>query len=148
MINRIVEWFTSENEIVESLDPNLATAVLLVEVSMSDNEWGPEEEIKIKELLSHQLKLSEDEQFEVLSAAKELVLESNDLYRFTNRMNETLDTEAKYNLLVLLWQVAFADGEIDRYEDHIIRKISELLYLHHSHFIKAKHQAQELMGQI
>jgi len=148
MINRIVEWFTSEKEIIESLDPNLATAVLLVEVSMSDNEWGTDEEIKIKELLSLHLKLSEDEQFEVLSAAKELVLESNDLYRFTNQMNETLDTEAKYNLLVLLWQVAFADGEIDRYEDHIIRKISELLYLHHSHFIKAKHQAQELMGQI
>jgi len=146
MINRIVEWFKSDSDIIESLDPNLATAVLLVEVSMSDSNWGLEEEVKIKELLSRQLKLSEEEQFEVLYAAKELVVDSNDLYRFTNRMNEILDSEAKYELLVSLWQVAFADGEIDRYEDHIIRKIAELLYLHHSHFIKAKHRAKELMS--
>lgn len=142
MINRILEWFKEDPEVVEPLDKKLATAVLLVEVSMADNSWDAVEEGQIRDLMTNKLKLGAEEQNEVIEAAKDLVTNSNDLYRFTNRINDTQTTEEKYELVVSLWQVAYADSRIDRYEDHMIRKISELLYLNHSHFIKAKHEAK------
>jgi len=41
-----------------------------------------------------------------------------------------------------MWEVAYADGRIDRYEEHLIRKISELLHLSHKDFITGKQIAR------
>ena len=38
----------------------------------------------------------------------------------------------------MAWKVAKADNVIDKYEEHRIRKLSELLYINHTEFIKAK----------
>jgi len=42
-----------------------------------------------------------------------------------------------------MWRVAWADGEIHHYEEHLIRRVADLLHLHHSHFIRAKLQARD-----
>ena len=54
--------------------------------------------------------------------------------------NQTSDVE-RIEIVELLWRVAFADGELDSHEDHIIRRISGLLYVSHADFIAAKHAA-------
>jgi len=41
-------------------------------------------------------------------------------------------------LLENLWRVAFADNEVDRYEEHMIRKVADLIYVNHSDFIRSK----------
>ena len=41
-----------------------------------------------------------------------------------------------------LWRVAYADGEIDMYEDQLVRKLSDLLYVAHADFILAKHRVR------
>jgi uncharacterized tellurite resistance protein B-like protein len=41
-----------------------------------------------------------------------------------------------------LWLIAYADGVIDKYEEAAIRKASELLYVSHSDFIRAKFAAE------
>jgi uncharacterized tellurite resistance protein B-like protein len=43
-----------------------------------------------------------------------------------------------------MWRIAFADGEIDRYEDGVIRQVSELIYVSHSDFIRMKIEARDL----
>ena len=143
MINRILSWINQEEENQEPLDLNIAASMLMVEVSMADHHWDETEEKKTLELLGKEFNLSDDERQEVLNAAKERVKESNDLFRFTNRINEAYSTKEKFDLVVMLWKIALADGRIDRYEDHIIRRIAELLYLHHSHFIQAKKSAMD-----
>ena len=60
------------------------------------------------------------------------------LYDWTSSINESYDYEQKKDLIKLLWDVAYADGRIDKYEDYTIRKISELLYVKHSDFIRMK----------
>ena len=42
-----------------------------------------------------------------------------------------------------MWKIAYADGNIDKDEEHIIRKVSNLIYVAHSDFIKAKINARE-----
>jgi len=146
MINRIMEWFQSPGETQKLLDSNVAAGVLMVEIMLADDHWSEVEETQVRTLLERSFALDTAAQDEVLDAAQQLVKESNDLYRFTSRINDVYDTDEKFNLLVALWKVAFADGEIDRYEEHMIRRISELLYLHHSHFIQAKHTALKAQG--
>ena len=41
-------------------------------------------------------------------------------------------------LIKNMWEVAYADGNLDRYEEHLIRRVAELLYVSHSDFIKTK----------
>ena len=141
MINKILAWFNAEEESVEPLDVKLAEAVLLVEVMMADNRVDEQELQGIHEVLEQEFALTRAEQDEVIEAAEQMVRESNDLFRFTQCLNDHFDVERKYQFIVTLWRIAFADGELDQYEDHMIRKINELLYLHHSHFIRAKHEA-------
>ena len=42
-----------------------------------------------------------------------------------------------------MWQIAYADGELDKYEEYIIRRVSELIYVAHNDFIRAKQWARE-----
>ena len=40
-----------------------------------------------------------------------------------------------------MWSVAFADGAVDKYEEHLIRKIAGLIYVPHQEFIRTRLQA-------
>ena len=42
-----------------------------------------------------------------------------------------------------MWEVAFADGKLDPFEEALIRKTAELLYVDHAQFIKTKHDSQQ-----
>ena len=62
------------------------------------------------------------------------------LYDWTSKINDIYDYNQKKELIKLLWDVAYADGRIDKYEDHTIRKIADLIYVRHEDFMKAKHR--------
>ena len=44
----------------------------------------------------------------------------------------------KVQLITSLWKVAYADGDLDKYEEHLIRRVADLLYVPHDAFIRAK----------
>ena len=67
--------------------------------------------------------------------------EAVSLYEFTNRLNDELTPEDKTGIVEMLWRVAFADGRIDKYEEHLVRKAADLLYVPHRRFIRAKLKA-------
>jgi uncharacterized tellurite resistance protein B-like protein len=37
-----------------------------------------------------------------------------------------------------MWELAYADAELDKYEEYVIRKVADLIYVSHSEFIRAK----------
>jgi uncharacterized tellurite resistance protein B-like protein len=53
-------------------------------------------------------------------------------------INDEFNLEQKKKLMKAMWQIAYADGQLDKYEEHYLRKISELLYIPHSQFIQQK----------
>jgi uncharacterized tellurite resistance protein B-like protein len=69
--------------------------------------------------------------------------ESLDLWQFTNLINQNFGNEQKVKILEILWHVIFVDGKVDKYEEHLIRKVSFLLDLHHSDLIDAKLRVKE-----
>lgn len=143
MIKRIMDLFTQTADSgKESISPDLAAAALLVEVMAADDEWQETEEDTIRNALLNSLKVTKEECQELLSSAKSRQQDAHDLYEMTRQVNDHFSPEKKYELVLNMWKVAWADGEVDRYEDHTIRKVAELIYLPHGDFIKAKLEAK------
>ena len=142
----ILDKFTSNNETVadkdvESFDEvTLTTCVLLIEVSLSDDNYDEQEKEKIIGILKTKFSLDEKQINVLMELASEKNKEMISLYDWTSQINSIFSYEEKKELIKSLWDVAFADGHIDKYEDHTIRKIADLIYVRHEDFMKAKHR--------
>ena len=119
-------------------DMTLVTCVLLIEVSVSDDSYDDDEKSKIIGILKNKFNLNNTQINVLLEIADKKNQEMISLYDWTSKVNDIYDYNQKKDLIKLLWDVAFADGRIDKYEDHTIRKIAELIYVKHEDFIKAK----------
>jgi uncharacterized tellurite resistance protein B-like protein len=145
---KLKEWFgLDEPEEIETHDIQHAAAALMVEVMVADHDWDDMEVDKIHELLIGNLNLTQAEAQEILGEAANKQQSANDLYQFTSVVNEHYDNDQKFELLKQLWIVAYADAQVDRYEEHMIRKLSDLLHLPHSQFIRAKILARDEMEE-
>ncbi|RIZ56582.1 TerB family tellurite resistance protein [Vibrio sp. PID23_8] len=124
-----------------SLSPNLAIACLLCEVAGADHEINNSEQATKRSLLMTLLSINEQQTEALLVQAQNKSRESTSLYDFTSQLRE-LTQETRYDLIKSMWEVAYADGELDPLEEAVIRKAAELLYVDHSDFIRAKLQSQ------
>ena len=122
----------------------LAAAALLIELSRADFQQKPEEQAAIETALHNKFNLDKRAVTELLTLAEQESREAAGLYPFTSLINQYYSTPQKHRLLRALWQVAAADGDISKYEDALIRKIADLLYLPHSQFIRAKIEVLEM----
>ncbi len=149
MLKAITSFF--ENHFSEEDDEHhhsahklqLASAALMIELSKSDQEIDETETAKLVKILKERFELEQDDLHELITLAEEDVREATSLYQFTSLMNEHFNYGEKVQLVMNMWEVAFADGKIDRYEEHLIRKVAELLYLDHKDFILSKQRARE-----
>lgn len=148
MFEKLKQLFTGVDEDSKdtSMSLELAAAALLIEVSKSDYQQDPAEIEKIRELLVHCFSVSLADIEDFMATAKALNKDSTSLYPFTRYINDNCNNIEKYELIVALWEVAIEDGRIDKYEDHLIRKISDLIYLPHTEFIRAKLTTAERAG--
>jgi uncharacterized tellurite resistance protein B-like protein len=121
----------------------LAAAALLIETARADFTQDASEEATLAELLRRELKLSADEVKELLTLANQRVDESTSLYEFTRVINDHYTPQQKLQLISAMWVVAYADGNLDKYEEHLIRRIAELTYVAHEDYIRAKLRAQQ-----
>ena len=142
MLKRLQAFFTEQlsphNDSSDEHRLQLASAALLIELSKADFEQGDSEVETIRSLLAKEHDVSEAEIEELMALAEEQFEEDNAYHPYTSLINEHYTPEQKVQLLETLWQVAIADGEISKYEDHLIRKISELIYVPHRDFIRSK----------
>lgn len=123
-----------------------AVAVLLVEVMHADHHLDEQEEFMVIRLLQQQFELEESVARSLFSKAAEKMKDVVSLHQYTSCINEKLSRQEKLNLMVNLWKVVFSDGQVDKYEEHLIRRVADLIHVGHKYFIKAKHIAQEAPG--
>ena len=84
------------------------------------------------------LNLSKKKALWLNEEAQKLHKDTNCWRKYIRLINESYTKKEKIKLINIAWKIARADNEVDKYEEHRIRKISELLYLNHSDFIKEK----------
>ena len=121
----------------------LAVAALMVEVLRADHETDEAERRQVVESIGRQLGLDESDGRELLELAERRVDASHDLYQFTSQVNRVCNETEKLRLVEQLWRVASADSVIHKYEEHLIRRIADLLHVPHRAFIVAKLRAAD-----
>ncbi len=132
----------AEDDNPEDLVP-LAAATLLIEVAWADHDVSDEELDVVRQALKAQ--------FGIEGAAVEALIEDSrrehdasvGLQTFTRTLVEAWDEAERFNLVVQLWRLALSDAQVDRFEEHTIRRIAELLYVSHARFIESKQAARK-----
>lgn len=120
---------------------NLAVAALLVEVLRADYDVSDGERRQVLASIREVLGLDEAQCDELLDEAEHRVDRAHDLHQFTAEINRELGHDGKLRLVEQLWRVAAADETVHKYEEHIIRRICDLLHVSHREFIAAKLRA-------
>jgi len=141
MLDRFKQLFvTAHTSPGKEADLRLAAALLLVEVARADYSADPSEGERLLDLLQRQFDLAEDEVTKLVNVAEDAADGSISLHRYLDLINGNYTPEQKIALLKMMWDVAYADGELHHYEEHLIRRIADLLYISHKDFIRTKHQ--------
>ncbi|TPH12209.1 TerB family tellurite resistance protein [Litorilituus lipolyticus] len=147
MFAQLKDFFSSLDNKEQSntiISTELACAVLFCEVMRADNHYTIEEQTKLTHLLQNQFSLSDTEVTDIIEQAIQLSENANDFFQFTSQLNQHLSLDERIHIVSLLWQIAYADGELASIEEHIIRRIADLLHLRHSEYIATKIQAQSI----
>jgi|TARA_R100000005_G_scaffold94241_1_gene71633 uncharacterized tellurite resistance protein B-like protein len=121
----------------------LAAAALLIETARADFTQDASEEAALEQMLSESLVLPRHEVKALIEAASTRVEEATSLYEFTRVINDHYGPEEKLTLIASMWQVAYADGNLDKYEEHLIRQVAELTYVPHQDYIRCKLAAMQ-----
>jgi uncharacterized tellurite resistance protein B-like protein len=124
----------------------MATAVLMTEVARSDYEYDESEFNLLLDLVSRHFHISPEEAAELANRAHETAEDYVSLYSFTHLLNENLSALEKEHIVSLLWQIAYADQRLDKYEDSLVLKISDLLYVSRMRVMRLKHDANPRKG--
>ena len=110
-----------------------------LEITINNYGQKPVSE-EVISILKNKFNLDDSQVNILLEIADNKNQEMISLYDWTSKINEVYKYNEKKALIRELWDVAFADGRIDKYEDHTIRKIADLIYVKHEDFMKAKHR--------
>ncbi|MEM6640733.1 MAG: TerB family tellurite resistance protein [Pseudomonadota bacterium] len=124
----------------------VATAALMVDVARADHSFDNVERAAMLDLMAARFGLTPDE----CSALSDEGLRASDravsAYEFAQQLHERLEPDEKAEAVRLLWQVAYADGRLDRYENSVVLKISDLMFVPRGQVMRLKHDAAVAAG--
>jgi uncharacterized tellurite resistance protein B-like protein len=124
----------------------LATAVLLIEVMRSDAECAEEEHAAIIGILKKRFALSDELAEQLAEHGEQTAKTATDFYQFTTVINRELTLPEKIRIVEYLWQVVYADGKVSAHENHLMRKLVDLLHISLGDNAAAKERARAAAG--
>jgi uncharacterized tellurite resistance protein B-like protein len=147
MLNALKAFFDQYiNPDAQQLDEErrlkLACAALLTEVARMDEELSAAERERVIGSIQAKFSLSHSEAGELAPHGQQEARDATDYNKLTTLINRSFSVQQKVKLVEHLWQVAYVDGQLNRYEEHLVRKIADLLYVPHAEFIAAKQRAR------
>jgi uncharacterized tellurite resistance protein B-like protein len=132
MIDSIIEWLTgtpAAGNRPPQEELRLALTALLVEAAHSHDHFDEKERDVVARLLQRHFALSPGDARALLSAGEREAERSAELFHFTRIINERLPFDQRVELIEMLWEVAYADGQLDEYEDSLLRRVGGLIYV-------------------
>lgn len=148
MLGSIRDFFQAEFKKENSGDMDeaqqrLVCAALLIEVAVVDNEFDERELSALRGILRQEFAIPDDDIEGLITLAHNECSQATSMYEFTQLVNQHCSEQEKFDLVTSMWRIAFADGDLDKYEEYIIRKVANLIHLGHGEFIRAKHAARQ-----
>lgn len=149
MLDKIKSFFEpkiTDTEVSMTEKLHFAAAALMLEVAYADRNIESVEKEKMSNLLASKFDISKEKIAELITLAEEETKASISMYQFTSLVNKNFEEDERFKLITAMWEIAFADGDLDKYEEAIIRKIADLLYIPHGKLMNAKHLAKTSMS--
>ena len=144
----MTDFFRTLREILNSREPDdapetlpRAAAVLLLEMAVTDEGGDAAERAVIERAIGAHFGLPDGELDDLIAEAERLRDDAVSLHDYTHRLRTALDAGQRADLVEWLWRVAWADGELGRHEEHLVRRLADLLGVPHREFIRRKHAA-------
>jgi uncharacterized tellurite resistance protein B-like protein len=116
---------------------------LMMEVARLDAAGAEHKRLAVAELLRDEFAIAQKELGPMIESAGRNENRLTSYYRPIAQINRRCTQAQKAWLIEALWRVAIADGKIDMYEEQLVRKLADLLYVPHADFILAKHRVQD-----
>lgn len=120
----------------------MAAAVLMIDVARADHVFEKGELDLVLKLMEEQFGLTPGQAADLVSLATDTAEELTSAYEFTRILHQHLDTDEEARIVGLLWRIAYADGQLDKYEDSLVLKISDLLHVGRARVMRLKHDAE------
>jgi uncharacterized tellurite resistance protein B-like protein len=121
----------------------IATAALLIEMMRADAQISKDEKHTITNTMQSKFQLTGEETNALLELAEEKIWKATGYFEFTSLMNKGFSHKQKLKVIEYLWEVAYADGILDKHEEYMVRKIAHLIHVAHKDFIEAKLRAKK-----
>jgi len=142
MLSKLVNWFEEmtrqDEQAGRENSHEVATAVLLYELMRADGDFSAEEQSAYEHILRTRFTLDDTQLTELLDLTKDKAAQAVDFSQFTRVINDTCTPEQRRGIIDGLWKIAYADDVLDPEEEHMIRRVADLLYVSHSQFIQSK----------
>ncbi|NOX92181.1 MAG: TerB family tellurite resistance protein [Gammaproteobacteria bacterium] len=148
MIERFKQFFEKHlsapagDEAVGQDRLHLATAALLVEMTRADGEVKVDEQAAVARAIHKAFDIDKEKTAELIHLAELEVADATCYRQFTSLINKNFSRAQKVQVVEMLWEVAYADAEMEKYEEHLLRRLSDLLYVPHHEFIQSKLRVQ------
>lgn len=147
LISRVTAAFDASdseqnNEVDRETALRMATTVLMIDVARADHVFEDSEFDRVLELVESHFGISGIEAAELIDTANQKAEDLTSAFEFTQVLHKHLDEKEKARIVSLLWQIAYADGRLDKYEDSLVLKISDLLHVSRGRVMRLKHDAE------
>ena len=145
MLSRLRQFLDVARAPLAQADPaagtRLAVAALLVELARADHDEQAVEHAAITGLVARHFQLDPPAAEELLVEARAAVDQAVSLREFTAPLHENLSYPDKLSIIALLWDVALEDRTLDKYEDYLVTKVAELLYVSRGDVVRLRYEA-------
>jgi uncharacterized tellurite resistance protein B-like protein len=111
----------------EDNDYRLAAAAILIHVMSVDGVATDAERDALRTVLKSRFELDDADVDELIEAATAADREAIDLYQFTSLLNRALDEDGRLRIVEMMWQLVYADGRVNEFEDNVIWRAADLL---------------------
>jgi uncharacterized tellurite resistance protein B-like protein len=116
----------------------IAVAALFAEVVRMDDAIAGGERAQVLNSIAERFDLDPEQATALIALAEAEAQTATDLYQFTTQINRAFSPAEKVTLIEHLWRVGYADGSLHQFEDHVIRKIADLIHVPHKDLIATK----------
>jgi uncharacterized tellurite resistance protein B-like protein len=113
----------------EDNDYRLAAVALLIHAGTIDGEMSDIERKRLVDIIKLRFALDDEAAHELVTAATQAEQQAVDLYHFTSLLNRSLDEAGRQQIIEMMWQIAQADGRVTEFEDNLIWRAADLLYV-------------------
>ena len=122
----------------------LASTCLLLSIANADNNIDDKELNIIDDIIQDFFDIKKQDACDVIKNAKSSLKESTDYFSYGKILNENFTLTDKIDFISCVFEVAYSDGEYHYLEEHMIKKIANILHIENKDMVNVKMDIKRL----